>query len=312
MSLGGLIAGALGGAAKGYTQYAESELKKQQELDLRKMLAEVEIEKDQRIKEADLMRARTEETRKLSPEYLEQVGKADLTKGQIAARNRTTLAPDTAAADVAEGTAKAGTRTTLAPVNAAADTAEYDARKPLEERKATDKVKLETKLTVDQVNTPGYLDAVAKKAKAGNVESAGSLAQAALANFKLGRERQVGALQDRLANTDDPALREKLTQQIRDLSGGSSTRSFADVVAMGNGYVNMAAKLRAQAKDAMDADSAALLNAQATQYEQAADAVFRSVSEKRLGPGAAAPKPAAGGAAKPATGNLDLNQFFTK
>lgn len=289
MSLGGLIAGALGGAARGYTQYAEGEMKNQQQLDLRKMLAEVEIEKDQRIKEADLMRARTEETRKMSPEYLEQVGRADLTRGQIAARNRTTLAPDTAAAD----------------------TAEYDARKPLEERKVTDKVKLETKLTVDQVNTPGYLDAVAKKAKAGNVESAGSLAQAALANYKLGRERQVGALQDKLANTDDPALREKLTQQIRDLSGGSSTRSFADVVAMGNGYVNMAAKLRAQAKETVgDPDAAALLNAQATQYEQAADAVFQSVSEKRLGPGTAKPK--TGSPAKPAGGNIDLNQFFTK
>lgn len=45
MSLGGLIASALGGGARGYTEAARGELKTQQEFNLRKMLSEVEMEK---------------------------------------------------------------------------------------------------------------------------------------------------------------------------------------------------------------------------------------------------------------------------
>jgi hypothetical protein len=51
MNVMGLISGALGGAAKGYNEYATSELKKQQEIDLAKQLLEAQEEKQLRIDE---------------------------------------------------------------------------------------------------------------------------------------------------------------------------------------------------------------------------------------------------------------------
>ena len=51
MNFGGLIAGALGGAAKGYEKYAESELKKQQQADLARQLSEIEEQKELRVDE---------------------------------------------------------------------------------------------------------------------------------------------------------------------------------------------------------------------------------------------------------------------
>ena len=51
MNIGGLISGALGGAARGFTQYAESEMKKQQEVDLNRQLLQAQEEKQLRIDE---------------------------------------------------------------------------------------------------------------------------------------------------------------------------------------------------------------------------------------------------------------------
>ena len=51
MNVMGLISGALGGAAKGYNEYATSELRKQQEIDLAKQLLEAQEEKQLRIDE---------------------------------------------------------------------------------------------------------------------------------------------------------------------------------------------------------------------------------------------------------------------
>ncbi len=69
-SLGGLISGVLGGAAKAYGEGAQMEMKKQSELDLRKQLLEAESEK--RLREDEIRRGRDidEETRKMSPAYL--------------------------------------------------------------------------------------------------------------------------------------------------------------------------------------------------------------------------------------------------
>jgi hypothetical protein len=116
MKLSGLIAGALGGAAKGYTQVAETNFKKSAELDLKKQLMEAETDKQLAIDAIKRQRDIVDEDRKMTPEYLAKAGAADLTKGTIAAENRTTLAP----------------------LTAGAETAEYTAKKPLEDTKAAD------------------------------------------------------------------------------------------------------------------------------------------------------------------------------
>jgi hypothetical protein len=92
-SLGGLISGVLGGAAKAYGEGAQMEMKKQSELDLRKQLMEAETEKQLRIDQIKRDRDIAEEDRKMSEPYLNKVAAADLTKAKGALGNRKTLAP---------------------------------------------------------------------------------------------------------------------------------------------------------------------------------------------------------------------------
>jgi hypothetical protein len=125
-SFAGLIAGALGGAAEGYGKGAEMEMKKQNELDLKKQLLEAETDKQLQIDAIKRQRDITEEDRKMSPEYLAKVAAADLEKSKGALANRTTLAP----------------------LTAEAATAEYNAGKPLEDIKTTDAIKNKIKETV--------------------------------------------------------------------------------------------------------------------------------------------------------------------
>ena len=147
-TFGGFIASALGGAAKGYGEGAQMEMKKQAELDLKKQLMEAELEKASRLDEMTSGRIKRdrleEETRLQSPAYLEAQATAAAAKfdayikagvpeaearalvrqGTVAADTRGKLAPVNAAADLIVGTAAAGTREKLAPVNAAAAEAE--------------------------------------------------------------------------------------------------------------------------------------------------------------------------------------------
>jgi len=135
MSIGGLIAAALGGAAEGYGKGAEMEMKKQNELDLRKQLMDAETERQLRVDEIKRGRDVAEETRKMSPEYIAQVNAADLEKNKGAL----------------------GNRTTLAPLTAEAATAEYKAGKPLEDIKTTDAIKRKIDETVTLSSDKDYL-----------------------------------------------------------------------------------------------------------------------------------------------------------
>jgi len=135
MSIGGLIAAALGGAAEGYGKGAEMEMKKQNELDLRKQLMDAETERQLRVDEIKRGRDVAEETRKMSPEYIAQVNADDLEKNKGALENRTTLAP----------------------LTAEAATAEYKAGKPLEDIKTTDAIKRKIDETVTLSSDKDYL-----------------------------------------------------------------------------------------------------------------------------------------------------------
>jgi hypothetical protein len=165
-SLGGLISGVLGGAAKAYGEGAQMEMKKQGELDLRKQLLEAESEKRLREDETRRERDRAEETRKMSPEYIAQTTAADLKRGEGAIANRTTLAPLAAKADIAEGGAKLGVQMALAPAQAAAAKITYDAGKPLDMDKAADAVIAKIKETTSLAGDTTYLEGVAKLSKA--------------------------------------------------------------------------------------------------------------------------------------------------
>jgi hypothetical protein len=135
MSIGGLIAAALGGAAEGYGKGAEMEMKKQNELDLRKQLMDAETERQLRVDEIKRGRDIAEETRKMSPEYIAQTTAANLERDKGAL----------------------GNRTTLAPLTAEAATAEYKAGKPLEDIKTTDAIKRKIDETVTLSSDKDYL-----------------------------------------------------------------------------------------------------------------------------------------------------------
>jgi hypothetical protein len=165
-SLGGLISGVLGGAAKAYGEGAQMEMKKQGELDLRKQLLEAESEKRLREDETRRERDRAEETRKMSPEYIAQTTAADLERGKGAIANRTTLAPLGAGADIAEGGAKLGVQMALAPAQAAAAKIAYDAGKPLDMTKAADAVIAKIAETKTLSESPDFIKGTSKLSEA--------------------------------------------------------------------------------------------------------------------------------------------------
>lgn len=112
--LGGIIAGALGGAGGAYAEAAQGELKNQQRMDLEKQMAEVAFERDQRVKEADTQRSRSAVEYSQRPEVIEKASIADLLRSRLALGNRATLAPETATAVGAENEAMAPVATAQA------------------------------------------------------------------------------------------------------------------------------------------------------------------------------------------------------
>lgn len=289
MSFGGLIAGALKGAATGYTEMAKQNMDKQNKIDLEKEISEIAIQRDQRIKEADTLRARGEEKYRNSQEYVDMTSAGDRLRQKGAYRNITELAPDAQAAATATGKANAGARAAVASDNANADRAEFDAGKSLVKDKAVAAGQNEAAGEVAKVGTSGYI--AAARAEAGAKESSASRAAAAESGFKLQLEKDIATLRGQLAKLPDgDPRRAALEQQIRDLTPGSN-RSFSDVVAMGNGLRAMADSIRKELADPMASanmskEDKAARAATARMYEDRAAAVFQSVEAKRLPGGA--------------------------
>ena len=138
----------------------------------------------------------------------------------------------------------------------------------------------ETQVAVDRGNNKDYLTAERNVAKAKHIESQGSIAQAALANFQLASQQEIQGLRSKLASTNDEGEREAIKQKISDLSPNSKG-SYADVASVGNGYRLMAKEAREDAKNAMNDDERGASLKKAQDYETMADAVFKSVTEKR-------------------------------
>jgi hypothetical protein len=185
-SFAGLIAGALGGAAEGYGQAANMEMKKQSELDLKKQLMEAETANQLQIDAVTRERTKTdrlaEETRIRSPEYLAQTAEAEAGKykalvaagvpaakaemlvaeGRSGAETRMALAPVNAEADIVEGASKLGVKSTLAPATAAVDRAVYEAGQDLARIQAKDATAAQIQKARDLVADPTYMSDLRK------------------------------------------------------------------------------------------------------------------------------------------------------
>ncbi len=150
----------------------------------------------------------------------------------------------------------------------------------------------ETQVAVDRGNNKDYLKAVGNEARAKHVESAGSIAQAALANFQLNSQKTIQDLRGKLAGTTDAAERDAINQKIADLSPNSKG-SYADVASVGNGYRMMAKEAREDVKNAATDEERSAATKRAQDYEKMADAVFQSVTQKRVGGTGKSDKPEA-------------------
>ncbi|CAB4159588.1 hypothetical protein UFOVP715_17 [uncultured Caudovirales phage] len=193
-SFAGLIAGALGGAAKGYEEGAQMEMKKQGELDLKRQLMDAEAQKQLQIDAIKRERDIADEDRKMSPEYLAKVSAADLTKAQGAL----------------------GNRKTLAPLAAETETTEYTAKKPLDETKAADAVAAKIR---ESTTLAGNKDFVNAETTLAEVKGAAGTKQAQIRADSI-RDRGPGggssAVKVRSTYTDDQG------QKIAVLSDGST------------------------------------------------------------------------------------------
>lgn len=156
--LGGLIAGALKGAAEGYQTYAKGEMENQQKLDYQTKLTQLLEEKEMRVEEWKAKRL-----------------PALQAEGKLAA------APTEGKATVARTQAEtqAAIDGGVPELQAQLEDRKYTANRPLAERKAKDTGTDTATTQVTKVGTPGYTEAVEKEDVA---KSAGNLAEQRLRN----------------------------------------------------------------------------------------------------------------------------------
>lgn len=283
--LGGLIAGALGGAAKGYTQMAEGELQNQQRLDFQREISKMEEERLLRIDEIKRNRDVDDIGRRTSAQAT-----ADAAAAPVRAQGEAAAAPIKAQGEVAGAVAKidAASKAGLPQKKADYERTEFDAGKGLARDKAAFQGEMEGTTYTSKVNAPGYTAAKARDTAAG--ESSASKAAAAVSSFDLSQKKAVADLRTQLTKTKDPEDRAFIEQQIKDLSG-TSTKSYGDMVTAAGHYRMLAQNLRKDAEMANTDQERADMMDRARYYEQEADGILQTTKGLRLGKDA---KPSSG------------------
>ena len=260
-SLGGLITGAMKGVGEGYTTVAKGELENQQKLSLEEKLLQMREEKDRRVAEFqdDLQRrGKIKDIEQVDPLRAQ----SDANRERVVGAARTEV--------------EVGREDALRPgkIKTAVDT-------------KTAELDVETDVTKRRGSDPTYLKSKQRITEAG--EGSAARATAASASFELAQKKAVADLRTQLSKLpkDDPA-REPLTQQIQDLSGGSS-KSYADMVTAGDSFRKLAQSLRKDAESATSEAEAKAMLERAQLYEEQAAGILGSTVTKRLGSGATAP-----------------------
>ena len=193
--------------------------------------------------------------------------------------------------------------------------AETDVMVGREDALRPSKIKTEEETTkargrAERANLTAYgSDAEARKgarAKASDSESSGTKAQGALAQFKLTQEKALAELRTELKDTKDPTRRAEIEQQLKDLNGSLTTKSYSDMVTAAESYRKMAANLRKDAEDLIEEPGSTEkqeLLSRARIYEEEANAILQAAKNKRLS-GSTKPKADdSAAAAKPVGGS---------
>jgi hypothetical protein len=293
----GLIAAALSGFGKALSTTGEMEAKKQNELDVRKQLLNMESER--RLREDEITRGRAFDYQKKEVAEIEPLR----TTAKVA--EATALLPTKVAEKTAVGTAETGvlvnrenaTREGVVATEKAKGEVANTLRVKLEKDiadisldKDKRKASQEALALIDLGNDKKYLSAVQKITDAKS--SSADKTQAAAAIYKMQNEKALGDLRTELSNLPDTPenadKRATIRQKLSDLKD-SKVGSYADVASLANSY--------------LVASNTILRNGTGTEEELAEAKRLRdlgerlgsSVIEKKI-PDANKPKPKAEGA----------------
>ena len=270
---GGIIAGAVGGGAQVVGQQANAMIEDQRKLSIAEQLAALDEARQMRV-----MEAQGQQQSKFADEQVGRQSKAAAAERQAGFDFK-----------VANQDAEIGMATKAGKAASEIEKAEM----------------------ISKGKDPAYLSAVQALARAQKTpESAGSLAQAALASFELDQKRQLAKDQQALVDASTPEEEDAARKRIAARTG-ASTKSYSDMVKAADSYrlLAKAAQDQLNSPDFMTLPpqeqdvQRARIQQDVQRYNAAAASVLDTAAGKRLGTSSLAGAAPAGG--QP----LDLSQF---
>jgi len=226
----GLIAAALSGFGKALSTTGEMEAKKQNEMDLKKQLLDMESEK--RLREDEITRGRAfEYDRKKLTEL------APLERGNKVAEAEALL-PTKVAEKTAVGEAETGVMVKREDALRPGVLKTEEAKNKLALDKDEQKARRDAEILIDLGNNKSYTSALQKitDAKSSSAEKT----NAAASLYKMQNEKALGDLRTELSKLPDTPenadRRASIRQQLSDLKD-SKVGSYADVASLANSYL---------------------------------------------------------------------------
>jgi hypothetical protein len=247
--LRGLISGVMSGVGGAYADVAKSELEQKQKIDYSERYLKMLEEIEKRV-------ARFNQD--LEIEGIPKKATATAAAAPILAAGEAAAAPIVATGKAAAAPILATGEAAAAPIVAGG----------------------QVQAQIAKTNMPGYLGSVRQESAA--KESSATRAQAAATNFELGIKKDVADLRKELKNTTDPTKRSELEQQIKDLTGSLTTKSYGDMVTAAESYRKMAANLRKDAESVLETEERQALLDRAQIYEREADVILQATKGQRL------------------------------
>ena len=198
--LGGLIAGAIGGAADAVHGIAEGQIADKRKVDLTQAMAEIESEKalmlDKIKRDRDVEDIGRNASARAAAAPIEAVGTVSASKVLRTGKLDQDKEFGPQEAETAANNKKAGfaaeVSTGAVAAEATRDKAKSDAGKAQRDAEFAEKLA--------QLSNPKYLKALSAEARAKHVDSAGSIAQANAANFEIGEKKKINVLISELEN----------------------------------------------------------------------------------------------------------------
>lgn len=228
--LGGLIAGALGGAGQAVGQIADDQIKQNQRIELANIQAQIEKDK---------------------ADYAQQLQK-DLmnfqVKGEYADARRTSIAADETAVGGARAAVAVRQAQDMIPVQVQQEKEVGGARAENAGKEAKARLGAETDALFARWKDPQYFKGLSAEAQAKHIESQASLAQAALTRLQMegvqDTQRLGRALADARRGGNDEAV-QKLQQEITDraFTGKDTSKAYTAYAAASTKLIDLQAKL---------------------------------------------------------------------